>query len=113
MSGLAGIFNVPATVDERSTWSFVHAAHHRDINRVIFQAVGTELPEFVLDPIDPANSQVWAYQHQVMHQNMNRVLGISGQDLTAVDWTNPLALAGWIFDHAQEHYQAAQVLKIG
>ncbi len=113
MSAIAGLYNVPGTESEFLTWSFINAAHHRDIARVVYQLVGTVLPEFQLDPFDPNNPGVWLYQHQLMHQNQNEVLGIAGYDLLDVDWQNEGERAGWIQLHASEHYQAANILKIG
>lgn len=113
MSGLASLFNVPSTDEERSQWSFAHMAHHRDINQRIYTLIKVALPEYLLDPISPADPGNWEYQHQLMHDNQNQLLGISGQDLTGVDWNDQRILQGWIFLNSSEHYQAAQILGIG
>lgn len=109
---LAALYNVPSTPPELSVWSFCNAAHHRDIIAAIFRAVQVELPEFVLDPFDPANMQTWLYQHAEMHRQMDAALGISGYDLIEVDWRDPGQLAGWIYLHANEHYQASVILGV-
>lgn len=113
MSGLANLFNVPRTEDERAAWSFSHMAHHRDINAAIYRLLAVALPEYILDPIDPNDSGQWEYQHQLMHDNENAILGIQGQDLTGIDWKNPQILEAWVFLNANEHYQAAEILLIG
>lgn len=113
MSGIAALYNVPLVDSEFLQWSFVNASAHRDINRVIFQLIGTQLDEFILDPFNPNNSGVWLYQHQLMHQQMDAILGIDGFDLLDVDFTDPNNLAGWVFLHASEHVQAADILRIG
>ena len=113
MSGLADLYNVPATDQERAQWSFAHMAHHRDINRRIYELVKIALPEYILDPVNPEDAGDWEYQHQQMHDNQNAVLGIDGQDLTGVDWKDPRILAGWIFLDANEHVQASAILEIG
>ena len=113
---IAALYNIPTNEAQLAQWSFVNAAQHADIIRLIFQTRGQQLDAFVLDPFDPqdpASMQTWAYQHQVMHQQMDAVLGISGYDLTEVDFTNQGVLAGWIASHALEHVQAAQILGVG
>ena len=113
MSGVAGLYNVPSTQNELNTWAFIHAAHHRDINRRIYQLSNIVLSEYPLDPFDPNNAGVWTYQHQAMHQQFDPLLNINGYDLLDVNWTDPNELAGWIFLNASEHYQAAQILNLG
>lgn len=113
MSGLANLYNVPATDEERSQWSFSHMAHHRDINLRLYTLLKIALPEYILDPINPEDDGTWEYQHQLMHDNQNQLLGIDGQDLTSVDWKNQNLLAAWIFLNANEHFQAANILEIG
>ena len=113
MSGVAALFNVPTTPAELEAWASAHASHHRDINRVIYQLTKVSLPEFVLEPINPKDTGVWEDQHQQMHQNMDAILGISGVDLTNVDFTNPQLLTGWIQLNSTEHFQAANILGIG
>ena len=113
MSAVAALYNVPSTRSELNIWAFAHAAHHRDINRTIYLATGTQLPEYVLDPLNPENIGVWMYQHQLMHQNQDAVLGISGYDLLDAELQDANQLAGWILLNATEHMQAADILRIG
>ncbi len=96
MSGLADLYNVPTTNEERAQWSFAHMTHHRDINRRIYELIKVALPEYILDPVNPENSGEWEYQHQLMHDNENAILGIQGQDLTGMDWKDQRLLAAWI-----------------
>lgn len=113
MSGIANLYNVPNSDSERAEWSFSHAAHHRDINLAIYNALKIALPEYLLDPLNPNDTGVWEYQHQLMHDNNNAILGIQGQDLTEVDWKNQRLLAAWIWLNVNEHVQAANILGIG
>lgn len=113
MSAIAALYNVPSTLSEMNSWAFAHAAHHRDINRVIYQLVGTVLAENILDPLNPNDIGVWLYQHQLMHDQFESVLGIAGYDLLDVDWQDPAELAGWIHLNADSHQQAANILQIG
>lgn len=109
---LASLFNVPSTDTERAQWAFSHMAHHRDINRKIYELIGIALPEFILDPVNIEDSGTWEYQHQTMHNNQNSILGIAGFDLTGLDWKNQNELAGWIFLDAVEHRQASDILEL-
>lgn len=109
---LASLYNVPSTDTERSQWAFAHMAHHRDINRKIYELLAIALPEFILDPINPADTGSWEYQHQEMHNNQDSILGIAGFDLSELDWTNQNELAGWIYLNALEHKQASDILEI-
>lgn len=113
MSGVAALYNVPSTQAELDDWAFAHAAHHRDINRRIYQLRGQQLPEFILDPFDTNDSGTWLYQHQAMHTNQDALLGISGYDLLDIDFRDKNEFAGWIFLNADEHVQAANILEIG
>jgi hypothetical protein len=113
LSGIAGLYNVPGNQAELSQWSFAHAAHHVDVNRVIFQSFGVVLPSYVLDPFDPENMEAWLYQHQQLHQVTDTILGISGFDLTDVDWKDQNQRAGWIYLNSSEHFQYASILEIG
>lgn len=113
MSGVAALSNTPTTPAELALWASVHMTHHRDINRRIYELAGVSLPEFMLDPINPHDTGVWEDQHQQMHQDMDSLLGISGFDLTNVNFENESLLSGWIQLHFNEHYQAANILEIG
>ena len=80
---------------------------------MILQQGGVQLASYVLDPIDPNNSEAWLYQHQLMHQAFDALLGIEGYDLLDVDLKDSNQFAGWIFLNGSEHYQAAKILEIG
>lgn len=113
MSSLASLFNVPSTPEELATWSAAHQAHHRDINRRIYEILAINLPEFILDPLDPKNAEIWQDQHQIMHNNQNALLGISGFALTDATFTDTNSFSGWVYLNSVEHYQAANILEIG
>lgn len=107
MSGLASLANIPASPETWAQFNFAHAAHHRDINRLIFIATNIALPEFILDPVDIENPGVFSFQHQTMHNNQNSILGITGLDLTDVNWQDDAQKAIWFWLNFQEHYQAS------
>lgn len=113
MSAIAALYNVPSNRAELDQWAFAHAAHHRDINRMIYQLTGAALAESILDPINPNDTGVWLHQHQFMHDQFEPILGIAGFDLLDVDWGDPNELAGWVLLNANVHIQAANILGIG
>ncbi len=107
------LYHNPTSADEMSVWSFAHAAHHRDINRIIFETMGIRLDEFVLDPFDPKEEEGWLVTHQIMHSQMDEVLGIPGFVLSNVDWDDPGQLKMWLSRHGNEHFIAGTILNIG
>jgi len=113
MSGLADLFNVPATTAQLAQWSFAHMAHHRDINRRVYELLAFALPEYIIDPINVDDTSTWEYQHQLMHDAQNTLFGIQGQDLTGVNWKDQRILTEWIFLNSNEHYQISNILEIG
>lgn len=104
---IASLFNIPSTEDELSAWSFAHMAHHRDVNRAILMQAGVVVPEYILDPFDPDNAATWLQQHQSMHNVTDEIYGISGYDLTEVNWADQSMRAGWIYLNAQLHVSEA------
>ena len=113
MSGLASLANVPGTDEERAFWTFAHMAHHRDINARIYLLAKIALPEYILDPVNINDAGDWEYQHQLMHDDQNQILGITGQDLTGIDWKDQRLLAAWVQLNFNEHLQASNILEIG
>lgn len=110
---IAQLYEVPPDPQSLASWAFSHMVHHRDIIARLNADHGLNLDTFILDPIDPSDMAQWLYQHQVMHNQMNAVLGISGFNLSELDWQEPDLVAAWISMNANEHYQAATILNIG
>ena len=110
--GLAAIFNVPTDQQSTDEWAFSHMAHHRDINRKIYEMYNVVIPEFILDPFNPNDLGVFGYQHQQMHNIQNAILGIAGNDLLDVDWADEGQRAGFIELNAREHLQANAILEV-
>ena len=110
--GLANIYNVPTDQQTTDEWAFSHMAHHRDINRKIYELHGIEIPEYSLDPFDTNDTGTFCYQHQEMHNIQNAVLGIAGNDLTDVVWKDEEQRASWVQLNAIEHLQANQILGV-
>jgi hypothetical protein len=110
---LGVLYGVPEDKEQLARWSFVHAVHHYDIIRVTFQNNGNRLVQYILDPFNPVPYDLWIYQHQVMHNQMNQLYGVTGQDLTGLDWNDPHILHDWINDHYAEHAAVGQKLGLG
>jgi hypothetical protein len=106
---VADLVNIPSNDQELAQWSFAHADHHRNVIAYIRRTQNVLLPEYILDPVDTGPNSGWGDQHQVMHNNNDAILGISGYDISEVDWHSPDQLSGWIWLHFQLHYQEAQV----
>jgi hypothetical protein len=112
--GIATLLENPiASPADFDRWSFANMASHRDIIRRIFETNGTELPEYVLSPFDPTNMDAWLELHQQMHTDFQGILGISGYDLTVLDWNDESQVSTWLAQHANTHWIASQVLGIG
>lgn len=109
---LADLYSVPTSPESLATWSFAHAAHHRDINAAVQRRLGVLLPEYVLDPI-PVGDPGWADGHYDMHLQMNAALGLQGFDLTEIDWKDEEQFAAWVHANAIEHSQAGTILGVG
>lgn len=109
---LTTIFSVPRNDEDLASWAFSHMAHHRDINRVVQEQFATRIDEFALDPFDPENMDGWLALHQQMHNQQNAAMGISGYNLSEVDWQDENSRSEWIWQNADEHFRANQILGI-
>jgi hypothetical protein len=110
--GLASIENVPSSDQSLNEWSFSHQAHHRDVARRIYELHSLALPEYVIDPMNVNDLGLFGYQHQALHNDVNFVLGVSGNDLSEVNWHDPGEREGWIFLNFSEHQQWNQILGV-
>jgi hypothetical protein len=101
---------LPQNSDDLMSWSFSNMTSHRDINRVIFQTMGVQVVEYLLDPFDPENLGSWAWQHQVMHNQAWAAVGGAGYDLTWVNWQDTDYMRQWIALHNDEHNRLGNIL---
>ena len=105
---------LPQTPQEWAGWSFAHEAHHRDVNRVIWQLHGMTLPDFPLDPFRPeGDTSVWLYHHAVSHNNINAVLKQQDQLLVAVDWQDDDSVQDWMAANFVDHLKWSQTFGVG
>jgi hypothetical protein len=110
---LATLFNSPLTEQDLLTFAFSNQDHHRLIAAAISNQKNVQLPLFPLDPIPMFDLSGWAQSHQQMHTDFTSTLGISGVDLSDVNFKDPAQLSAWIILHASEHRQAEDILGIG
>lgn len=112
MMSLASLFNVPDPQNEASflEFSFSNADQHGIVTNAIALQRGVEIQRYVIDPIPMFDPGVWLRNHQQWHNYINGVLGISGVDLTSVDFNNAEEAASWTRLHASEHQQWSNVL---
>lgn len=116
MGNVPLLYDTPTTLEEWQQFSFVHAAHHFDMNSKIMQQFTVQLPDFLLDPIALNDPRVFLYQHQLAHNNIDAILNahgfaVGGFDLSDVDLRNSDQAAGWIFLNASLHYDEATALE--
>lgn len=106
----------PAPTDSGlEEWSFSHQAHHLAIIDAMQQERDIKLPERLIYPInfqDPASVTVFMREHQSAHNDFQAILGIQGNDIANVDFTNPGEREAFFFLHFQAHLAAATALKL-
>ena len=104
---VANILNIPASPSDMRTWGTLHMIWHRNVIRSIFLNKNIALTEYVLDPAELRRESTWPQNHQTMHAEMDAVLGLSGYDLSDVDWTNQEEVLGWFELHGDITQQEA------
>lgn len=108
----SNLLNVPSSPESWAWFSFSNQDSHIKIVRRAFQVLKVKLQEFPLDPMPLQDLGAWAYQHQQAHDQMNAVLGIAGNDFTALDLEAPDQVSSWIRNHFENHLQASDILKL-
>jgi hypothetical protein len=106
------LFDITASDASLEQFFFWNAQDHIEIRQAIQAQKGTNLFARVLDPVDKQAIDAWLELHQQTHADVNAVLGLSGTDLSDLDFANPSKVREWINLHAQEHQAMRQVLKI-
>lgn len=110
---LATLYNIFSEARGKSQFSLANADHHIRVNDAIFGAYSLLLPYYVLDPIPSSEAlNAWLWNHQDVHNQMNAVAGVTGNDLTTVDFRDTDQVASWVWLHADEHMQVANILGV-
>ena len=108
---LLQISTAPRTPAEWLEWSFSHQANHQDTARVVFKTKGVRVNVPPLDPIEQTTS--WLYNHQQLHADVNKALGIQGQNLLLVDWSDEESVLDWVLANFDDHQRQCTVLNLG
>ncbi len=106
------LFDITASDANLQQFFFWNAQDHIEINQAIQAQKGNNLFARVLDPVDTKAIDLWLELHQQTHNDVNSVLGLSGNDLSDLDFENKAKVREWINLHAQEHQAMRQALKI-
>jgi hypothetical protein len=109
------LFNAPYDPGTLAEYGSVHQFDHFEIIRELFQKLGVTAEIPPIDPI-PVEFQLdmltWLMNHQFLHNQANGLLGLSGFDLTSVDFRNREQLLIWTRYNALEHYNMTQALAV-
>jgi len=106
------LFDITASDASLAQFFFWNAQDHIEIRQAIQAQKGVNLFARVLDPVDKDAIDAWMELHQQTHNDVNEVLGLSGTDLSELDFSNHARVREWINLHAQEHQAMRQALKI-
>ena len=102
------LFNTPHDPATLAEFSSIHQADHFDIAGQVVQKLG--IRTMIMQPLDPIPLEhgldllTWLMNHQFVHNEVNGYLGLTGYDLTGVDFRNRQELEIWIRYNALEHF---------
>jgi hypothetical protein len=106
------LFDITASDASLEQFFFWNAQDHIEISQAIQAQKSVNLFQRVLDPVDKDAIDAWMELHQQSHNDINQVLGLSGNDLSDLDFSNHARVREWMNLHAQEHQAMRQTLKI-
>ena len=106
------LFDITASEASLAQFFFWNAQDHIEISQAVQRQKTVNLFQRVLDPVDKDAIDAWMELHQQSHNDINAVLGLSGNDLSDLDFSNERRVREWINLHAQEHLAMRQALKI-
>lgn len=110
MSANAGLLSIPPGEGGFEDWSFLHGQDHANLTAALNIEVPSAKLDFrILDPVSADITQ-WLLDHQRSHDDLSFYTGVTGSDLTTVDFDNPRELQAWIEINWQEHIAFAAVL---
>lgn len=101
----------PKDIRSVEEWALWHFSDHQEIREAIQTALGKNLTEWDIFPLELKHWDQFALKHQAAHNEMNSASGLSGDDLTQVDFKDLHARQEWHYKHFREHN--AQRVKYG
>lgn len=84
-------------------WMFDHWQDHIEIINGVQRILGTKLAMYPIYPFTPESPDTWVQAHLQMHFDMNNALGLSGDDISSVDFSHPDDVAAFIDVNFLEH----------
>lgn len=113
---LAQVAFPPPTETGMEEWLFAHNLHHLAIIKAMKQVRDIQLPERQIYPVnvnDPASVAVFLREHQSLHNDFGAILGIQGNDIANVDFSQEKQREAWFFLNLVGHRAAAEALGLG
>lgn len=107
--GLPHVLYPAPTPEGFDGWFFDNHQQHVAINQAAM-AKNIKIGSYLIYPASLANVSDFLQQHQRWHNDMNSALGIAGNDLSEVDFSNDRQKDAWMFLHYQEHLAAVTLL---
>lgn len=95
-----------------SSWAWHHRVDHQDIASAVKKQLNITLPQYEIEPMTFTKDSIFLLRNQQMHSDMNAALGLSGVDLSTLNFDDRSQVQAWLFQHFQEHSAAHAKLKI-
>lgn len=95
-----------------SAWALHHRIDHQDVADAVRAQFGIDLPQYEIDPMSFTKDSLFLLRNQQMHNDCNSVLGTSGVDLSALDFSDASQIQAWLWLHFEAHRAWHEVLRI-
>ena len=102
----------PRTDDGWSTFWFDHWQDHLEIQQAILKQKGVNLPIYIITPWSNNDAEGILGRHQQFHDDMDEELNLSNQDVSTIDFKDPISVQQWLFANFYEHQNARAALGI-
>lgn len=110
---LAQIAFPPPTESGLEEWAAWHWQHHVAIITAMQSVREIALPQRLIYPVnfnDPASVSIFLREHQQLHSDFGAILGIQGNDISNVDFTNQGERESWMWINFTSHQSASIAL---
>lgn len=107
---LASVLYPSPTNQGWDEWSWHNYQHHLAINTALTQVLGIIPVTYRLWPVRQEEFRDWLEQHQQAHTLFCNAIGISGVDISDLDFKDKTKRDAWMYLHFQQHQAAAQIL---
>lgn len=109
---LASLLDVPDDPVKLRSWFFDHDENHLQIRDAIQVQTGINLERLILDPVNTGQLDKWLADHQQTHSDFNTLFGLQSNDLSSINWEDPIQKRAWSELHYTEHLAVSTLLKI-